>query len=240
MSTSTTDRLERYLRSFVDRGFVAEAKMFGLTREYETDDQGRYSITLTGDKETFDRLLSDVTSPRPNLRYTLVFVYDEYGRVLMLKRNNPPNAGLWNGLGGKIEPGETPREGAIREVHEESGIHVADARFGGIVTWPEGDGFGGMYVYTAPLPKPYGELRQHLVRTDEGVLAWFRALPDGIIGRLVGGQYGLIVDNIEYFLPPMLDDAHDPSEYRCHYDENGVLSDVTVLPLDQAIVKEAS
>lgn len=29
--------------------------------------------------------------------------------VLMLHRRFPPNQGLWNGVGGHIEPGETPR-----------------------------------------------------------------------------------------------------------------------------------
>ncbi len=31
-------------------------------------------------------------------------------KVLMLQRAKEPNLGKWNGVGGKIEPGETPRE----------------------------------------------------------------------------------------------------------------------------------
>lgn len=63
------------------------------------------------------------------LPYTICFCRcgDE---VLMLLRNRPPNAGLWNGLGGKISPGETPLDCVRREVLEEAGI---DFRWSGEV-----------------------------------------------------------------------------------------------------------
>ncbi len=49
------------------------------------------------------------------LPYTICFcLHDD--QVLMLYRSNPPNAGLWNGLGGKIETGETPLSNIHREV----------------------------------------------------------------------------------------------------------------------------
>ena len=39
--------------------------------------------------------------------------------------------GKWNGLGGKLEPGETPEQCVIREVAEESGLPTDDpVRFG--------------------------------------------------------------------------------------------------------------
>ncbi|USK57773.1 NUDIX domain-containing protein (plasmid) [Cytobacillus solani] len=42
----------------------------------------------------------------------------------MLNREKPPIMGVWNGVGGKIEKGETSDEGALREVFEETGIRV--------------------------------------------------------------------------------------------------------------------
>jgi 8-oxo-dGTP diphosphatase len=41
---------------------------------------------------------------------------------LLVQRRNPPDAGLWGYPGGKIEPGETIAEAAVRELHEETGI----------------------------------------------------------------------------------------------------------------------
>jgi 8-oxo-dGTP diphosphatase len=44
------------------------------------------------------------------------------GNVLLVRRQNPPLAGLWSLPGGKIEPGETAAQAARREVLEETGI----------------------------------------------------------------------------------------------------------------------
>ncbi len=43
----------------------------------------------------------------------------------MLYRDRPPFARHWNGLGGKIEPDETPLACVEREVLEESGLSGA-------------------------------------------------------------------------------------------------------------------
>ncbi|MBM6581150.1 NUDIX hydrolase [Microvirga sp. BT689] len=43
-------------------------------------------------------------------------------RALLVRRANPPDAGLWGFPGGKIELGETVREAATRELLEETGV----------------------------------------------------------------------------------------------------------------------
>lgn len=64
-----------------------------------------------------------------------VLVYPRCGDdFLMLHRNSPDrptdeHAGKWNGLGGKFELDESPVEAAIREVREESGLHLASKNF---------------------------------------------------------------------------------------------------------------
>ncbi len=57
------------------------------------------------------------------LPYTICFCLRD-DLVLMLYRSNPPTAGLWNSLGGKIETGETPLSSIHREVIEEATIDL--------------------------------------------------------------------------------------------------------------------
>ncbi|MGI6247204.1 MAG: NUDIX hydrolase [Pseudochelatococcus sp.] len=44
--------------------------------------------------------------------------------VLLVRRRNPPAAGLWSLPGGRIEPGETPEAAALRELAEETAVAV--------------------------------------------------------------------------------------------------------------------
>lgn len=60
--------------------------------------------------------------PRP----AVLSVVLRAGQVLLVRRANPPDAGLWGLPGGKIEPGETLADAALRELFEETGIR-ADA-----------------------------------------------------------------------------------------------------------------
>lgn len=54
----------------------------------------------------------------PQERATLLFIFQE-DQILMIHKKQGLGAGKINGPGGRIEPGETPREAAIREVQEE-------------------------------------------------------------------------------------------------------------------------
>lgn len=49
------------------------------------------------------------------------------GRILLVRRANPPDAGRWGFPGGKIDRGETIEHAAIRELLEETGVR-AEAR----------------------------------------------------------------------------------------------------------------
>ncbi len=49
---------------------------------------------------------------------TLLFIFQD-SRVLLIHKKKGLGAGLINGPGGRLEPGETPQQGAIREVQEE-------------------------------------------------------------------------------------------------------------------------
>ena len=44
------------------------------------------------------------------------------GSILLVRRARPPQAGHWSVPGGHLEPDETPQEGAVRELAEETGL----------------------------------------------------------------------------------------------------------------------
>lgn len=59
-------------------------------------------------------------------RYVLGFAFDDaLSHVVLLQKAKPAwAAGMWNGLGGKIEPGEAPADAMAREFQEECGVLI--------------------------------------------------------------------------------------------------------------------
>jgi ADP-ribose pyrophosphatase YjhB (NUDIX family) len=62
-------------------------------------------------------------------RTVRVFVFDEAGRVLLIRCAMVLKSGeefiFWGTPGGEIEPGEEPRDAAVRELREELGLELA-------------------------------------------------------------------------------------------------------------------
>lgn len=105
---------------------------------------------------------------------TLCYVRDDEGRTLMLHRVKKPNdmhEGKWNGLGGKLEMGESAAECAIREIHEESGLVVEDPVLRGFICFPNFDGANDWHVFVYRFDTSKGEL----IDSPEGNLAWLSA-----------------------------------------------------------------
>ena len=68
-------------------------------------------------------VIIDWKSWQPGVRATLMFIIDEAKReVLLIRKKRGLGAGKINGPGGKIDPGETSLECAVRETQEELGV----------------------------------------------------------------------------------------------------------------------
>ena len=56
---------------------------------------------------------------------SLVYPVRDDGSILLGRKRRGMGYGKWNGFGGKIEPGETMRQCACRELFEECGLIMA-------------------------------------------------------------------------------------------------------------------
>jgi 8-oxo-dGTP diphosphatase len=107
-----------------------------------------------------------------------VLCFVTHGDEVLLLRGGPHKrlwAGLYNGVGGHVEPCEDIRAAVVREVKEETGLDVGDVRVRGVVHVDVDDPTRGVlfFVFTATAPG------QEVVQTSAGTLEWLnvRALP---------------------------------------------------------------
>ncbi|MEJ2615356.1 MAG: 8-oxo-dGTP diphosphatase [Ignavibacteriaceae bacterium] len=85
-----------------------------------------------------------------------------------IKKENDYHQGKWNGLGGKLNLGESPEECAVREIKEESGLTVKNPSLKGFLTFPNFDGVDEWYVFVFTVD----EFNGNLIDSPEGKLEW--------------------------------------------------------------------
>lgn len=118
-----------------------------------------------------ERAPKDWLNPPSTVHAVLCYINrgDEY--LLLLKSKGKFGEGFWNAPGGKVEPGETPQQAAKREVLEETGLSIVDARYAGYLEFYFGPGkkepdWIAQVFKTSSFS---GEMKQ----SEEGVLRWF-------------------------------------------------------------------
>ena len=128
-----------------------------------------------------------------NLRYALtprvlIFPVKDTGQILLLEGALDKKiwAGLWNGVGGHVEQGETILGAAKRELYEESGLSANKLIFCGQVVVDTGQNRGIIFfVFKAK------RLTGDLVASAEGKLSWF-SLQNALKLKLVEDLYTLL------------------------------------------------
>ncbi len=113
---------------------------------------------------TFEEI--DWRSWKARDRATLLFVVRD-GEVLLIRKLRGLGAGKINAPGGRVEPGETPAEAAVREVHEETGVVPTGLRRHGELRFQFLDGYSiHVWVFRA------SGFRGTAVATEEAIPLW--------------------------------------------------------------------
>lgn len=161
--------------------------------------------------------LSDARRSQKHL--TLLLLQDTIplgrGRLLLGMKRRGHGAGKWNAFGGKIEPGESILEGALREMKEECGLSLTQARVAGNIIFDTRgrDELLNIHVLLSSWPEcvPNALSEPPPVETDEMSPAWFNC--DSI-------PYDQMWSDMSTWLPSALSGSCFRARFRCDEDES--------------------
>ena len=142
----------------------------------------------------------------PNIRATLLFVIRD-GRVLLIHKKRGIGAGKINGPGGKIDPGETAIECAVRETREELHITATGVVEAGRLWF---DFVDGTKIHCIVFRFFFND--GETTETDEAVPMWFAV--DEI-------PFDRMWQDDELWFPSLLD--RRPFELRATFDDDRLL-----------------
>ena len=127
---------------------------------------------------------------RPGIRATLMFIR-EGDDILLIRKLRGIGAGKINAPGGKIDPGESPLEAAVRETREELHVTPVDPSKMGELSFAMSD-IPDIFVHVFLARGCEGEPKE----TEEAVPLWThcRRIP-----------YELMWEDDQHWLPRMLD-----------------------------------
>lgn len=111
-----------------------------------------------------------MAAPNRWIPSTLCYIESNH-QYLMMHRNKQDqdiHKGKWNGLGGKLLPGEPPIDGVKREVLEESNLRIQTPQLRGILTFPHFKPGEDWLVFLYTCQDFLGDLSEN----HEGSLSW--------------------------------------------------------------------
>ena len=104
-----------------------------------------------------------------------IFVENEVGEILAFRRQkNVSDNNVYGFVGGKVDPGETPQQAAIREAFEEAGVIVEineDARDSCFMSFVDDTHTSIFILYKAHIVEGADNIGKH-VRENEGAPVW--------------------------------------------------------------------
>lgn len=140
-----------------------------------------------------------MTRPEPHQllepKYTLGFIKCKE-KILFLNRQKAPWMGRWNGVGGKIDPFESPYDCIVRETHEETGLLLPQYEARGVIRWRrDGVDLGGAYLFSAEVSEEVMlSYTTPKVFCHEGILDW------KTLDWLLNKENTGVVDNVQIML----------------------------------------
>lgn len=149
-----------------------------------------------------------------NIQYVAGFLFDESRTIVALIRKNKPQwqRGKLNGIGGKIDPGETPLEAMVREFREETGCETRHFAWSHFLTMNGTDGAEN------------GEWSVHFF-TAAGDLSLVNTVEDEVVEKVlietVTPLRADMIENLSWLIPLALDHFNDarPSFVVATYSE---------------------
>ena len=151
---------------------------------------------------------------------TLLFLIKDDQLLLAMKKRGF-GVGRWNGVGGKIEPGETVEQALVREAHEEIAVTPVVYEKVAEITFHENDGQTVsdmlVHVYTC------GEWQGVPMESEEMAPQWFlqTELP-----------FHTMWPDDPFWLPQILAGEHLKANFSLDSDDHIINKEVIVLPVN--------
>jgi len=135
-------------------------------------------------------------------RYVCGFLFDSHRRVLLVRKTRGPVAvvGRWNGIGGRIERGESGLEAMRREFVEGTGIGIE--RWEGVLQL---SGMNAGRFWSVQFYRAWVEEMPAAIRSTNDVGEELGAWDVKTIVRIELSEVGGVVRNLQWIVPMLLD-----------------------------------